>query len=247
MNATQNLSNCLSYVVSQGRVGDPRPVGSPAYISNPTITLSYQTGIDIQEIAGQLIHQLEPVGPQGNQPWQILDRELVAAALEQQHWPAQLAGRIEEAKRPVIEEWLDDVFGFQPPAWLFVPQMTKVIASLAHRGGVILIGHGASVVTAEMSNVLHVRVTGSPAKRAEYLQRSRQLPAAEAAHLIRQSDQQRADFLKAYFKSRLDNELLYDLTINTDRLARASVASLIAESARRFFRSGEAAHFSATN
>ena len=106
---------------------------------------------------------------------------------------------------------------------------------LARGGHVILVGHGATVVTAKLTNVFHVRLTGSLAKRSERVQKLEKLTPEAASKFVRTEDQRRKKFLRAHFHARLDNELLYDLTINTDRLLNGDAVALISEGAQRFF------------
>ena len=235
MHTTKNLEHCRSYVASQGHPDEPRPQPPAEFIANPAITLSYHAGIEVGSMAQALIQRWQPASGAWPRPWRIMDRELVEQALRAQRWPEHLAGQLDENRRPFIAEWLDDVFGFQPPSWVLVPQLMKVISQLAAEGCVILIGHGSTVVTSAMTNVFHVRLTGSLPCRAASLQASQSLSMDDAVSQLFRIDQQRADFLKTYFHTRLDNELLYDLTINTDRLARADVIELVWEGAQRFF------------
>jgi cytidylate kinase len=41
--------------------------------------------------------------------------------------------------------------------------------------------------------------------------------------------------VKAYFHARLDNELLYDLAVNTDRISKDDTVAVIAAITQRFF------------
>jgi cytidylate kinase len=53
--------------------------------------------------------------------------------------------------------------------------------------------------------------------------------------MVRKEDYDRRKYVKAHFHARLDNELLYDLVINTDRVSEGDVVAVIVEGARRFF------------
>jgi cytidylate kinase len=83
--------------------------------------------------------------------------------------------------------------------------------------------------------VYHVRLTGSLQKRIERVQKLRNLTAAAAAKMVRKEDYDRRKYVKAHFHARLDNELLYDLVINTDHVSEGDVVAVIVEGARRFF------------
>jgi hypothetical protein len=230
-----HIDKYRSYMVSQNMDSCANTHLTQPFLPNPAITMSYQFGLCVGEIAKHLALLLRNANPKWNSDWSIFDQELVEQALEEQHWPKKLAEQIAEDKRFFLDELMEDLCGLRPPSWVLIPQMVEVISSLARTGNVILIGHGATVVTADMPSVFHVRLTGSRGKRSEQVQKNRDLAPAEAAKLIKKEDYQRERFIKTYFKARLDNELLYDLTINTDRLSSEEVTALVFVGAMRFF------------
>lgn len=224
-----------AYFISQyqDRVEDLRPEGS-CHIE-PAITIAHQSGAGAPEIADHLAKALPKTKFAGSQPWRVFNHQLIESALNDGRWSKHLAANITEEKRLFLEELIDDVLDLQPPSWVLVPQVTKTILQLAQAGHVILIGHGATVVTANLTHVYHVRLTGSLPKRVERVQRLKNLAPAAAAAAVQAEDRKRKQFLKAHFHARLDNELLYDLTINTDRMSLAAAGDLIVEGAQRFF------------
>ena len=156
-------------------------------------------------------------------------------ALEEHRWPKRLAESITEEKRFFIDELVDDLFGLRPPSWVLVPQMVETILRLAGAGQAILVGHGVTLATAAMPTVFHVRLTASLPRRIERIRKQQRLSPAEAARFVKKEDRRRARYLRAHFHARLDDELLYDLVVNTDRFTDDDAAELIAEGARRFF------------
>lgn len=201
----------------------------------PAITISHQIGAGAQEIAEQLIRLLQKSNLKGERPWALYDHHLIENVLVERRLPKRLAEKITEEKRFFIHELIDDVFDLQPPSWVLMPQVREIILRLATSGCVILVGHGATVVTAKLVNVYHVRLTGSLPKRIERVQRLEKLTFEAASKFVRTEDRKRNKFLKAHFHTRLDNELLYDLAMNTDRISNEDAVVLISEGAQRFF------------
>ena len=115
-------------------------------------------------------------------------------------------------------------------------QVVETTFHLAMAGHAILIGHGATVVTAKLANVFHVRLTGSLAKRTARMQILKTLTPEAASKFVKTQDRTREKFLQAHFHARLDSELLYDLAINTDGVSYDDAVAVISEAARRFFR-----------
>lgn len=235
MNTENSLGKYGAYIASQNKDSPTRTSSARSNSRKPAITISYQTGVDVCDIAEKLANTLQASEFKGRQPWTVFNQQLVEKALEEQRWPKELAEKITEDKRFFIDELMDDLCGLRPPSWVLVPQVVETILNLAVTGYVILIGHGTTVVTARMSNVFHVRLTGSLPKRIERVQQLRNLTPEVAAEFIRKEDRGRERFVKAYFHARLENELLYDLAVNTDRVSNDDAAATVYEGARRFF------------
>lgn len=229
-----------SYVISQGKDSPGNSNSARRHSLAPAITISYQAGVDVSEISGRLAEILQNSEPEHGQTWSVLNQQLIEAALEAQRWPKELAEAMPEEKRLFIDELMNDLCGLRPPSWVLVPQVVKTTLHLALKVRVILIGHGATVVTARMWNVFHVRLNGSLPKRIERVQTRRNLSPEAAAKLVMKEDRERGRYLRAHFHARLDNELLYDMAINTDRISNDDAAATVYEGARRFFQNTNA-------
>ena len=231
-----SLEKSPSFVVSQfKRPREGQRAGGPQW-PGPAITISHQTGAGAHEVADRIARILEETEPRSVQPWKVFDHELVERALEEHHWPKALADKMPEDKRSYIADVMDELFGLRPPSWVLAPQVAETTLRLAAAGHVILVGRGATVVTAPLPNVFHVRLIASLPKRIERVQKLHGLDPELAARFIRKEDRGRWRYVKAHFHARLDADLLYDLVINTDRVACGDAAALIAEGARRCFR-----------
>ena len=235
MNLQNSIDKSIAAIVSLGNDRFERVSPTKLQLVRPAITISYQTGTGAPEIAEQLAHTLQETEFQGSHPWAVFNHQIIERALEEQRWPKHLAENITEEKRFFIEELIDDVLDLRPPSWVLVPQVAETTLRLALTGHAILIGHGATVVTAKLTNVFHVRLTGSSPKRTARVQVLKKLTPEAASEFVKTQDRRRKRFLKAHFHARLDNELLYDLSINTDRVSNDDAVAVISEAARRFF------------
>jgi len=224
-----------SFVLSQYRYGPEPPCVTTPPVRGPAVTISHQAGAGVNEIAAQVAQRLEQTEFKGKHPWTVFDRQLIEQALVEHRWPKKLAQEMTEEKRPFLDELMDDLFNLRPPSWAFVPQVMETTLRLATAGHVILVGHGATVVTAQLPNVFHVRLIGSLPRRIKRVQKLRHLTADAAARFIRKEDRGRTKYVETHFHARLGNLLLYDLVLNTDRLSDGHAAALITEGARQFF------------
>ncbi|HEX5397860.1 MAG TPA: cytidylate kinase-like family protein [Verrucomicrobiae bacterium] len=224
-----------AYVVSEWRERHLRKDGAGEVALNPAITFSYQTGVGMREIAERLAQALHAIEPRDDREWMVFDQQLIEKALDENFLPRELAGRITEDKRLFLDELVDDLFGLCPPSWVLVPQVVQTILRLAVGGHVILIGHGVTIVTAKLPNVYHVRLTGSLPRRIARVQHLRNFTPKEAAQYVHEKDRGRERYVKAHFHTRLDDEMHYDLVLNTDRFSANDAAALVAAGAHCFF------------
>lgn len=228
---TTAIEKSGSFVASQFK----GPLTRPSKICGPAVTISHQTGAGAHAVGEQLAMLLERTEGDAMQHWRVVDRALVETALEEHHLPRQLARKMPEDRRSYVEDVLDDLFGLRPPSWVLVPQVIQTIRRLAEAGRVILIGRGATVVTSQLPNVFHVRLVASLATRVKRTELTRGLSKEEAAKFVEREDRGRRRYVRANFHTRLDDDLLYHLVLNTDRVAVDDAAVLIAEGARRYF------------
>lgn len=235
MNFETIMQKSGAYVVSQHSTRSRPPAIAYPSLLKPIITISHQTGAGAPQITTLLAKSLQGIDLIRNETWKIYDQQLIERALQEQRWPGKLAETILEEKRFFINELVDDLFSLRPPSWVLIPQVVETTLRVAREGHAILIGHGVTVITSRLPNVFHVRLTGSLAKRTERMQTLGGLTPADAARFVQKEDRNRKQYVKSYFHARLDNELLYDLAVNTDRLSNADAAEMIAEGARRFF------------
>ena len=223
-----------AYVMSERR-RDARVIPGEPHLTKPAVAISREMGTGALEIANLLAKFLQKTEEWGSETWEVFDRELIERALHDQRWPKKLVETITEEKRFFLDEVIDDLFRARPPSWELMPKVIETAMNLAMAGHAILVGHGATIVTSELPNVFHVRVTGSLPRRVERVQKERNLNYEDAARMVKTEDHKRERYLKAHFHARPDNELLNDLTVNTDRISIDDAAITIFDAARRFF------------
>jgi Cytidylate kinase-like family len=236
----EDLNLCRAYLLTQLE-GSRR---APGFVARrpqpgPAITISSQAGTGVHELAKQLAGTLGKAEPKGTCAWTVFDRQLIERVLEEHHLPNALAPLIPEERRSYIKDVMEELVGLRPPSWVIVPQVAETILHLAEVGRVIVVDHGASLITARMPNVFHVRLVASLSKRVEYVQARENLSSEDAERLVRKEDRDRQRYVKANFRARVDDDLLYHLVVNTGLVPREDAAPLIADAARRCLKSGD--------
>lgn len=108
----------------------------------------------------------------------------------------------------------------------------RVILESAQTGDAIIVGRGGQVLLREMPGVLHVQVIASEAVRVHRLMHRMGIDEKEAEQQIRQSDRDRARYLKHFHHVDWRDPCLYDLVINTDKIPGDLAVKMICGAAR---------------
>ncbi len=224
-----------AYLAHQFQAGRDKACLATAGPGGHAITISHQTGAGAHEIGKRLVALMQAgeTGPRA--PWTLFDRHLFERMLEDHHLPKALAEFLPEDGRSYLRDALDDLFGVIPPSWEVVPKLTETVLQMVQAGHVILVGRGASFITAGLPRVFHVHLVAPLAARIERIRSVNHLSDVEAAAFVREKDKARERYVKANFSVGIDDDLLYHLVINTERIPWIQAAILIAREARNTF------------
>ncbi len=226
MNTEAGLKRCLSFINCQMQPAGQR--GRPAETTYKcAITISREAGCGAHAFAEKLAQRLDAEAAAGNPPWTIFDRNLVEKVLEEHQLPNRLASYMPEDRVLEIDDIMDELFGLRPSSWTLVEKTAETLLHLADVGNVILIGRGANIATARLPHMVHVRLTGTPERRAENLQHYDGLTPAKAMEQIRNEDHARARYVRKHYHEDVSNPLLYHLVINTDHIELDEAAELV--------------------
>jgi len=204
------------------------PVDKPEIRQRPAIAISRQTGAGALTVANSVAQRLN-VDHQGDppRPWTVFDRNLAQRILEDHQLSASMEPHIpEDAKHPLTDA-LESALGLHPSFWILRQHTVETIRRLAARGNVILVGRGASAITAELPHVLHIRLVAPLADRVLNFANYHQLPPDKAARLVQETEERRRRYVRTYFDADTDDPTNYDLTINTGRSGFEQAARMI--------------------
>jgi hypothetical protein len=223
MRTALNLNRCLTYISHE-----LKPATRTSH-HKLAVTISRQTGSGAWLVADKLAAYLQKHAPTESRPWTVFDKELVEKVLEDHNLPRKLAQYMPEDRVSAIQDMVGEILGMHPSSWVLVHQTTETLLKLAELGNVILIGRGASVITAKLEHVFHVRLVGSLEKRIERVQTHLNLDRKAALDFIEATDRGRQRYLKDHFRADVSDPLFYHLIINTDRIACDDAAHLIGD------------------
>lgn len=188
----------------------------------PVITFSRDFGSGGDEIARALAERLG---------LPIYDKQILEAVAKHADVNKSLMEKLHESVSAASDAWLYSmIFGKNVTRDHYKQALVTAIRGIYRTGGVI-IGRGAHVVLAGR-DVLRVRIIGSPDACAKRLAHERHLELAEARAQIREHNSTRGKYVWNTFKSRVNDPVNFDLTINTDHFVHyTQVVELLANAA----------------
>jgi cytidylate kinase len=222
-----SFDKCLTYIGTQ--ISGAKPSSSQVHKVQPTIAISRQAGAGGIPIAEHLADYLQTRGPKTHRPWTVFDKNLVEQVLADHNLPREIARYMPEDRVSQISDMVEELLGLHPPSWTLLRQTTETILHLAELGNVILVGRAASVITAPLQNVFHVRLVGSAEERIKLLQEFYQLNRKAALEFMRKEDRGRQRYVRRYFHRDIEDPLLYHVVINTDRVSYEEATRLIGD------------------
>ena len=107
-----------------------------------------------------------------------------------------------------------------------------VIDEIAAEGNAVIVAHAASMALAGAEGILRVLVTASPEERVKRLVETEKIANADAARLIMESDQARADYFRHFYGVGQELPTHYDLVVNTDVLGAEQAAEIVVHAAQ---------------
>lgn len=109
----------------------------------------------------------------------------------------------------------------------YIEAVEKVLNELAEEGQVVIVGRGGQLALRGRSDVLHVRIVAPLELRVERVAASRSVTPKAALAQIKASDRARQLYFQKFYQAEWEDPTLYDLTINTGRIAPQAAVELI--------------------
>jgi cytidylate kinase len=204
------------------------PLQKAPSIPKPAITISRQSGAGALTVANLVAEQLDKECPgEPPCPWTVFDRNLATKILDDHSLSAKVERFMPEDTRFPLTDVLESLLGLHPINWTLKEYAKETIQKLATRGNVILVGRGATIVTAALPRVLHVRLVAPFDFRVKHFAKFYEIPVAKAPHLVREKDEARRRYVQSYFNADINDIVHYHLVINTARTGFEGAAQII--------------------
>ena len=197
-------------------------------VQGPAVTISRQSGAGALTVADLVARHLdlECRGDLASR-WTVFDRNLLSKILEDHDLSKRIEEFMPEDSRFPLSEAFEYLLGLHPPGWTLREYAKETIRKLAKRGNVILIGRAGAIVTANMRNVLHVRLIAPFDSRVRNYAQFQGINTEAAARAVRANDKANHHFVRSYFNTNVGYPLHYHLVINTETSGLEGTAQVI--------------------
>ena len=107
--------------------------------------------------------------------------------------------------------------------------ITTLLQDLGQTGRAVIVGRASQVILADHPAACHIKIVAPFEQRIVQLMEAREVDRDNAQKLASQHDDWRKAYLRNAHKSDWDDPLLYDLTINTGRVAPEDAVDMIVQ------------------
>ena len=114
----------------------------------------------------------------------------------------------------------------------YLDMIQTIIYQYARADDVVLLARGATVLLSDVPSALHVNIFAPFERRVEVVIGREGVTRSMAEHIVRESDQDRAGYMRYLFDQDWMDPLLYDLMINTHVVTREQACELIVQAAQ---------------
>lgn len=225
------LEKAKQYLESRSR----EKVG--AHKQGPCITLSRETGAGADVVSELLADYLQQFSKEDDIKWTIFYKNLIEKVIADHKFPTTIKELMTESKYSHVSNLVTELLSDYPGHYTIEHKTAETILQLADMGNVIIVGRGASIVTAKLKNTFHVRLVAPFENRVKHVQEVYNIPDKnEAATFTRKEDEARKKYIKTHFHKDIEDPGLYHLVINTGMISHEAAARIIGDAVLNRFK-----------
>ena len=180
------------------------------------ITIARQTGSLANEIAAEVAQRLN---------YTLVDQAKLQEAAEASGMLKSELEEVHERRPTLVTRYLT----MRHRAYLDMIQ--TIIYRYAREDDVVIMARGAAVLLSDVPSALHVNIFAPFERRVEVIMGREGITRSLAEQIVRESDQDRAGYMRYLFDRDWMDPLLYDVLINTHVITREHASELIVEAA----------------
>lgn len=195
-------------------------------LAGPVITISREVGCNGLVLARLIAARLNTQRHMTS--WKVLSKEIFhESAKELNLEPEKVRQTFKKADRYTFEQILK---AFNDKKYKSEKKIIKtvkdVVRTLAIDGFKIIVGRASHIITSDIRNALHIRLTAPIDYRVNTIMRNNRLNKSEAFAFIDKVEKERIAFRKALEEESLQEDI-FDLTINRASFSNEEVVDII--------------------
>ncbi len=172
----------------------------------PIITVSRQRGSSGSYLARRLAEELD---------YQLTHKQIIDIICSNSGYRKRIIEALDEKTKSQLELWVEGLFqGQYVDASDYFKYLYHTVVAIAKHGGIVLIGRGGNLI-ATLQTGFHIRVVAPERRRVENIMKYAFVDEQTATEAIKDSDEERSNFIKSNFNHDINDPHYYDLVINT--------------------------------
>ncbi len=134
------------------------------------------------------------------------------------------------ALKEQVPGFFDRLMSVKPGVYLDVLQ--GVVYEISSKNNGVIVGHGSQVLLKDFGCALHVRIVSPVEKRVHYFMEKQGIEEDLARKIVHSKDDGFKSFFQYAFNMDINDPLLYDLVLNTDKVGIETIISHIVDLAK---------------
>lgn len=186
---------------------------------HPFLTISRDFGCGEEEIIPQLEKTLN---------WKVYGKNLLDFIANRDYLSRSFIETLDEHRQNLVDNWIN--FLIRSGSIMqddYVVKISRLIKVIVSQESAIILGRGGNYILEDKKEGLRVRLTAPLETRVKNIAKIRNLPEKEAEKLVRDTDLERASFIKKYFDKEINHCEHFDLMFNTQNLSRDAICKII--------------------
>jgi cytidylate kinase len=191
------------------------------------VTISRQAGAGGKSLGSELAKAVNRRSPE-TENWSAWDKELVNKVAEDHHIQSKFIEALEDADHHWLNEFIADLSQADHPSDVKVyHRVATTIRALASAGNAIIVGRGGAFITSGLRGGINVRLVAPLGLRVRQMAERLQVPLADAAVKVHETDRNRSTFYHRYWPTRNVEPETFTVTFNTAELTESQMVACL--------------------
>ena len=194
----------------------------------PFVTVSRQAGAGGHVLARDIVRAAESQLPGDlGEGWEVFDHQLCLLIAQDPTLSSSFDALLSERYRSEASLILEELLMGESRQYRTLKRIFQVVHGLCAIGKVVIVGRAASCVAADLPLHVAVRLVAGRETRVRNMMELLDVPRPEALRAMARQDRERGKLLDDFFSRDINDPLLYDCILNSDRIASPNQADIV--------------------